>query len=111
MFKNVLCCLAIASLTAGCVSTSNVVPMGKDSFMASGTSTSVWTEPSAAVAEQASNYCEHHGKHMIVRNTSDVVDGWGNTHNKLIFSCVTDSDREYGRPNLERTPDVVVETR
>jgi hypothetical protein len=107
--KTLSAALAGAIALAGCAHTSAVVPMGKDSFMVSGWSGMV--EPSGAVAEKANAYCEANGKHMIVRHVTDQQTGLGDMRDKLIFSCVTDSDPEYQRPNLRNDPAVVIDNR
>jgi hypothetical protein len=61
-------------------------------------------------ARAANAYCEKRGRHMIIRRTDNAMLAGGPVSNTLIFSCVTDTDPEYRRPNLRTEPNVKVET-
>jgi hypothetical protein len=99
----------------GCATTSDIVPYGKDSFLLS--SDDVWggySQGSLQVkaAQRASAFCAERGKVFVVRNTSGQgVQGWTSTSSTLIFTCVSDSDPEYQRPNLRKEADTVIEDR
>jgi hypothetical protein len=92
-------------VAAGCT-TSDIVPVGRDSFMVSSTSTSDLVSAPIMSAKAANRYCDARGEHMIIRRTLTEPMGFGNTSNNLIFSCVSDSDPEYSRPNLRSAPNV-----
>jgi hypothetical protein len=97
--------LAIAALGSGCVSTTEVVPAGKDSYMIAGTATGGANSGHSMIAatKQANAYCANLGKVMLIRNTNTAGSaGWGGEHSNLIFSCVLENDPEYTRPNLRK---------
>jgi hypothetical protein len=109
MIKKVLLVAGLAALTAGCVYPSDIVPVGKDSYMISSSTGSVFRSPGTSNVKDANQYCSAQGLHMIIRRTDSSVAGFGNRSNDLIFSCVSDSDPEWRRPNLKRDPSVVIE--
>lgn len=96
----------------GCVSTSEVVPMGRDSYMVQSTSrggVAAGKERIEAV-KTANAYCAAQTKHMIVRRTdTSGAAGWTPVTNALVFSCVTDDDPEWKRPDLHKDANVVIE--
>lgn len=109
MIRKVLMASALA--LSGCVMTTDVVPVGPDSYMistATGGGALVRGQGPIASAKAANQYCDSHGLHMIIRRTDNATDINGTT-NALVFSCVTANDFEYRRPNLRRDPNVVVE--
>lgn len=95
---------AFAALLTGCVTTSDVVPMGKDSYMLSSSSPGGPGVQNGAVTavSAASRYCEAHNKHMIFRHTSSTRFGFAGITTDLVFSCVDDDDPEYTRPNVRK---------
>jgi hypothetical protein len=98
-------------ILTGCVATTEIVPVGRDSFMVSTTASDVVSgQAPIASAKAANKYCESHSQHMIIRRTDNLVRGIGPSMNSLVFSCVDDTDPEYQRPNLHRDPNVLVES-
>lgn len=104
-----------AAALFGCATTSDVVPYGKDSFLLS--SGDVWGGYSQGTlqvkaAQRASSFCAERGKVFVVRNTGGQgIQGWTSTSSTLIFSCVSENDPEYQRPNLKKEADTVIEDR
>jgi hypothetical protein len=99
--------IAASALLAGCVATtSDVVPAGKDTYMVSAMAAGsvVLAGHSMINATKAANaYCANLGKVMIIRNTQSVgTSGMGSEHSNLIFSCVSEDDPEYKRPELHK---------
>lgn len=98
-------------LLTGCVTTTEPVPVGPDSYMistATGGGAMVRGQGPIASAKAANQFCDSRGLHMIIRRTDNATDINGTT-NALIFSCVAANDPEYRRPNLRRDPNVVVQ--
>ena len=99
----------------GCVSTSEIVPAGKDSYMIAGAANggAVSGQSIIAATKQANAYCAKQGKVMQIRNTNTGGSaGWGGEHSNLIFSCLSADDPEYTRPNLRKDSGVsTVESR
>jgi hypothetical protein len=101
-------------VTAGCVSTSEVVPLGKDSYMLNSTSRGGLNAGREQIdgAKAANAYCDAMGKHMIVRRMdTHGVAGWTPITAQFVFSCVSTDDPEYQRPNLQHDPTTRVEVR
>jgi hypothetical protein len=106
--------LAIPLCATGCVSTSEIVPVGRDSFMISATTRGGATMGQAPIvaAKAANQQCAAIGRHMIIRRTDSAIEGFNNSGiNTLVFSCVDETDPEYQRPNLRKDPNVLVESR
>lgn len=99
--------IAILGLTlvTGCAVASQIVPMGRDSYLVTAPETLNGTGR-IIVVKSASQYCESSGTHMIVRR----LDGNALTVS-LVFSCVASDDPEYRRPNLRKEPNVIIENR
>jgi hypothetical protein len=102
-------------LVSGCVTTSAVVPMGKDSYMLTASNDACGNcsnPPQIRAAQQANAYCDSLGLHMIVRRIDHESFDMGYGHKATItFSCVRDTDTEYARPNLTKDPTTVIEDR
>jgi hypothetical protein len=104
--------LIVAALIAGCISTSEVVPAGKDSYMVVGTAQGGMNAGKGQIeAVKAANaYCAQSSKLMVIRRTDSGGNaGFGGEHDTLIFSCVAENDPEYQRPNLHADPTTVIE--
>jgi hypothetical protein len=102
----------IALMLAGCVGASEIVPMGKDSYLVTGHATGGWNAGKGMIdaTKQANAYCAKQQRYMIVRRTDNAGNaGFGGESSQLIFSCVTADDPEYARPNLRKDPTTVVE--
>jgi hypothetical protein len=113
MLRTVAVGFALAlSLSACGVSTSEVVPVGRDSFMLTSTARGglFAGEERIASAKAANQYCDARGQHMIIRRTDGSgIAGLGPVTSNLVFSCVTSGDPEYQRPNLRHDPNVIIE--
>ena len=105
--------IAVAALLAGCTTSSQVVPIGKDSYMVTA-ATSAFSgmnkSPHIKAAQRANQYCDALAKHMIIRrmDTTGRV-GFGNVSVNYLFSCVGENDPEYQRPDLRKEPTTVME--
>lgn len=94
--KTVISMLAL--VVAGCVTTSPVVPVGKDTYMvtASNDACGNCSEPQIRAAQQANAYCASISKVMIARDTAEQTFDIGFGHKRtLTFSCVAPDDPEY----------------
>jgi hypothetical protein len=104
--------ILLALFLFGCATTSDIVPMGKDSYMVNIDSyTSVSPgEVTTQAAKTANAYCDKQGKHMIVRRMDSSGIPWLTTlSTSFVFSCVTDDDPEFARPNLQKDPTTIIE--
>lgn len=104
--------LGIAALIAGCVSSSDVVPAGKDSYLVTGRANGGLNAGKGIIhaTQQANAYCAREQKFMIIRHVETTGNAaiFGETAS-LIFSCVDQNDPEYKRPNLRKDPNTVIE--
>lgn len=107
----------VAGLVAlgGCVTTSDITPIGKDSYMVGTTAMGGMLshmEVKAASLKKASAFCQSMGKTMVINNMgSSGVRGWTPLESEVTFLCVDDGDPANQRPNLQKVPDTVVEIR
>jgi hypothetical protein len=108
----VICAGLVVLAQGGCVSTSDIVPLGKDSFMLNSTSRGGLFAGKEKIdgAKAANAYCEAAGKHMIVRRIdTNGVAGISPVTASFVFSCVSSDDPEYQRPNLRRDPTTIIQ--
>lgn len=108
--------MALSTLIfSGCASTTDIVPYGKDSYLLA--AEDIWGGHSRSslqvkAAQRASQFCASQGKKFIVRNTNTTgTQGFTSTSSSLIFSCVSEDDKEFLRPNLRKEADTVIEDR
>jgi hypothetical protein len=104
--------LSCALVLAACVSSSEIVPAGKDSYIVTGAANGGMESGQSMIAatKAANAYCTKLSKFMIIRRTDTGGSaGFGGEHSNLIFSCVDENDPEYQRPNLRKDPTTVVE--
>ena len=112
--RQYLSAAAIATIVSliGCVSTSQVLEMGRDTYSVSATAGSYSTAAAArqSAFEAGSNKCASLSKRFMFVNESAVPTRNGiHTTVNLTFRCLNESDPEYARPNIRQTPDVVIE--
>lgn len=104
-------CLAVIALT-GCVSTTAIVPAGKDSYLIAGRANGGLNAGKGTIeaTQKANAYCATQQKVMVIRrlDTNGNAAVFGESAN-LFFSCVSATDPEYVRPNLRKDPTTVVE--
>jgi hypothetical protein len=97
--------IVCAGVLAGCVSASEIVPAGKDTYMVAGRANGGPAAGGSSIeAMKAANaFCAKQQKLVMIRNTSTSGSaGFGGEQSTLIFSCLTADDPEYQRPNLRK---------
>lgn len=104
--------IAATSLLTGCVSTSEVLEVGRDTY--SVTSTSDGFRSAAAARESAfqlgAKKCNSLGKHFaLVNENSERTRMNIDTTSTVTFRCLADNDPEYQRPDVRKDPNVVIE--
>ncbi len=99
---------AAALTLAACVTTSEIVPAGKDSYMITGAARGTHSGEAIAALKAANAYCDKLGKHMTIRSEET---GYSLDYRamNLIFSCLDANDPEYKRPDLRRDPTTIIE--
>ncbi len=111
--KNILL-LGMTLAITGCVSTSHVLPMGKDTFSVSATSDGFRDAASArnSAFKKATEKCAAMGRNFMFVSESTMPTRMNiDTTVTLNFRCLTDNDPQYTRPNIENSPNVIIENR
>lgn len=92
-----------ALLLAGCVTASEVLPAGKDTYMVAGGGTGGLSYGKTAIAalKKANDYCTALHKLVMVRNTQ-TQSAFNGENSSLIFSCLSADDPEYKVLNLRK---------
>lgn len=96
----------------GCVSTSQVLEMGKDTYSVSATADGYRDAASArqSAFEAGAQKCAALGKKFMLVNESTARTRMGiDTTVNVTFRCLNESDPEYARPNIRQSPDVIIE--
>jgi len=86
--------------------------MGRDSYLITGHARggTVAGESLIAASKQANAFCAKQGLVMIFRHSQAGGNAaFGGETDQLLFSCVSESDPEYKRPNIRKDADVVVQ--
>ena len=106
--------LVFTALLSGCVSTSNVLEMGRDTYSVSSTADGFRSAAAAreSAFQKGTEKCGSQGKKFMFMNertarTRMDVD----TTVNVTFRCLSEDDPEYRRPSIEQTPDVVIHDR
>lgn len=99
--KNILVVVALIAM-AGCMSVTTPIPSGQDTYFisANGHGDFNGNELQAKMMSVANDFCVQEGKRMMLQST-----GYGS----MYFQCV--SERSYAPVNMERAPDVKIESR
>ena len=97
---------------SGCLSTSQVLEMGRDTY--SVTATADGYRLASQVRESAfqagTEKCTSLGKRFMFINESTASTRMGiDTTVNVTFRCLNENDPEYVRPNIRQAPDVVIE--
>jgi hypothetical protein len=109
VMKNLLLCGAALMLTA--CSTSQIIAVGPQSYTLSATRCGICEPVSGYVTEQASNYCMAQHRFLIVRNIDgNHLQPWAPGSATINFSCVTENDPEYVRPDMRHGDGVITVT-
>lgn len=100
---------------AGCVTTSDVTPMDRDTFMVSTDARGGFTSSAdltAKSAQKANAYCATLGKEMAPNSIQNSgVRGFTPQENTFMFRCLAANDPGNQRPDLRPVPNAVIEVR
>lgn len=108
----------VASLLLGfalCGCATDPVPMGRDTYLVADTGAWLWSSGAvlkAGLYQKANRFCGREGKELMPVNTGQN-DGDFSTfaHAELQFRCLASGDPELRRPILQRSPDIVIQSR
>jgi hypothetical protein len=105
---------AAATLLCGCVATSEVLEMGKDTYSVSATADGFRSASSARQSAFATGHemCAKQGKRFMFMNERTGRTRMGiDTTVDVTFRCLHENDPEYTRPQVQQAPGVVIEDR
>ena len=97
---------------SGCVSTSSVLEVGKDTFTVSSTADGFRDASSARekAYQKGQERCSSlNKKFMLVNEHSGVTRMGIDTTIRITFRCLNAQDQDYERPVIKKTPDIVIE--
>lgn len=106
--------LGLILLLTGCVSTSNVLELGRDTYSVSATADGFRDAASArqSAFELGAKKCARLGKKFMLTNESVTNTRMGiDTTVSIIFRCLSETDRDYSRPDYQKSPDLLIENR
>lgn len=106
--------LLLAAIAAGCTTTTGVVPIGKDTFLVSGTGKSPGgysgTQVKVDAIKQATAYCKGQNLEMQIVRTEQRDMSFGELATAEVhFMCIEPTDSEFRRPKFKPDPTTVVE--
>jgi hypothetical protein len=105
--------LLLAVLLSAC--STGVVPIGRDTYMVADTGASSWASGAglkAGLYQQAETFCRNREKEsMPVGSQQNDANFSTFAHAELQFRCLASDDPELKRPNLQRSPDIVIQAR
>lgn len=108
--KNLFCIFAIILLSGCGVTTSEVVPAGKDTFMIVGHGYATKApEAMLELYKEANKYCSAFEKHFVPVSTSSEPFDQLSSSVQMHFRCLREGDPELNRPMLEPSPGTLVE--
>ena len=100
---------------AGYTSPDPVLPMGKDTYMLSGTGAWSWSSGAALKGDlfrEADAFCRSQDKQLMPVNTASNDGSFSRlAQAELQFRCLTEGAPELARPNFEPVPNVRIENR
>lgn len=107
--------IAAAAAIAGCASTSEVTPVGRDTYMVGSSAYGGHMSPTEVKAlsfRRANEFCAARGKVMVPSATQSTgVRGWSPLGAEVTFLCVDEGDPANARVQMRKEPDTVIEMR
>lgn len=105
---------AVLILTA-CAS-SGPVPIGRDTYMITKSSSTGFHSGSSVKADifrEAYEFCSKQGLQLqpVKDNAKDGVPGFAFANAEVVFRCLSDGDKEINRPTPTTVPNIVIENR
>lgn len=104
----------IATL-AGCATSSQIVPIGKDTYMLNreaATGFAGTANVKIQAISEAGQYCQKEGKQLRVVGTHEIPGGVGRfSAAEVQFMCLNASDADFNRSPLKPLPTAVIEVK
>lgn len=106
--------IGLAAIT-GCVTIEDPVSIGKDTYMISLGARGALASNESLLTEsikKAGAFCSAKGLNLSVQSAeSSGIQGWTPQGNKVVFQCLSDTDKAYARPHFDSRPPIVIENR
>ena len=103
------------ALVASACSNGSVTPIGKDTYMLSGTAAWSWSSGAAIKADlfrEADAFCRNQGKQVMPVSTDSNNGSFSQfAQAEIDFRCLNENDPEFKRPNLEPAPNIRIDNR
>lgn len=99
-------------LLFGCVSTSDVLEMGRDTYSVSSTADGLRSAAAAreSAFQMGAKKCASLGKKFMFMNERTARTRMDiDTTVNVTFRCLNEDDSEYARPNIQRSPDILIQ--
>jgi hypothetical protein len=106
--------LGLTLVLTGCVSTSNVLELGRDTYSVSATADGFRDAASARqnAFESGAKKCASLGKKFMLTNENVANTRMGiDTTVSIVFRCLSETDHDYSRPEYQKSADLVIENR
>ena len=104
--------LGAAVALAGCaIPVTEVLPIGPDTYFVATRHPTSSGDARVAALKAAGQYCAKIGKNILVTDISPSGGGMLIYNIDMNFRCLSASDPDLKRPNLETRPDVVIQDR
>lgn len=104
--------LLITGFLAGCVSTTNILDMGKNTYSISATADGMRSAASARESAFGAGkvWCTKKGKRFLLVNERAESTRMGTeTTVSVTFRCLREDNPDYIRSNIRQWPDVIIE--
>lgn len=95
----------------GCASTSNVLPIGPDTYRVIASRDNFRGGAAGAqeaALQSAQQHCLSINKELVVTNTSSSITPPHHNNFTVTFRCLNKGDPDLKRPNLQKSPDVLI---
>ena len=107
--------VVIAAMFTTSCSSGGVTPIGKDTYMMSGTAPWSWSSGASIKADlfrEANTFCVQQGRQLMPVSTDGNNASFSQfAQAEIEFRCLKEGDPELQRPNLEPAPNVRIDNR
>ncbi len=115
MNKKLLLTLTATALLTACAGVTDVIPIGKDTYMIASRGVMGWSssqEEKALAFQKAGKYCNSLGKELQPVNTNETAGGYGRIASAEVqFRCLNKDDPEFSRPTMQKAPDTLIQVK
>jgi hypothetical protein len=112
MERTIYAIVMIGLSTLGCVGASEIVPIGKDTYLITGRALGGIEAGQGIIAatKKAGQFCSDKGLNFVFGHSQSSGNAaFGGESNQLVFSCLASDDPEYKRIKIRQDPTTVIE--